>query len=381
MRILHVAESVKGGCGTYLDQLVNAQLADPSITDVHAVLPDAHLVQVPGIPEANRTLFNSRGRSLRSLYALWQATSGQIREFRPDCIHLHSTFAGAVGRIGLALRGHRPPVVYCAHGWAFDIAGSRVKRGAMALAERVLSLGCDGVIAISEYERRRGIAIGIPADCIVTVLNGIVDAPASAAPSPCELGAVRRVLFIGRLDRQKGIDVLLEALNGLGNRLALRVIGSSVVGDQAGFDAVPKGVTMLGWCDDARIRQELAWADCVIIPSRWEGFGLVALEAMRASRAVIATHVGGLPEVVDHGRTGWLVPPEDRAALRDALLTPSHAQLAAAGVAGRLRFQQLFTMERTQKALSDVYRNAIAVRESRRRFSLASRRPAHPMSR
>lgn len=380
MRILHVAESVKGGCGTYLDQLVTAQLADPAITDVRAVLPDAHVVQVPGIPEANRALFSSHGRSLRSLHALWQATIQQVAQFRPDCIHLHSTFAGAVGRIGLALSSRRPPVVYCAHGWAFDIAGSYAKRGAMALAERVLSAGCDGVIAISEYERQRGIDIGIPADRIVTVLNGIVDAPSAPATSPLEIGGARRVLFIGRLDRQKGIDILLEALKGFEDRVALRVIGSAVVGDQAEFDVMRPGVTMLGWCGDARIRQELAWADCVVIPSRWEGFGLVALEAMRASRAVIATDVGGLPEVVDHGRTGWLVPPEDHTALRDALLTPSDAQLAAAGAAGRVRFQQLFTIERTQKALSDVYRKAIATRVSGQRVSLAARRSSPTIS-
>jgi hypothetical protein len=116
VRILHVAESVKGGCGTYLNQLVRAQMSDLGIEDVHVVLPDAHLVQVPDIPERNRTAFASRGRSLRSLYSLWQATARELAHFRPDCVHLHSTFAGGVGRVGMALRRQRPAIVYCAHG-------------------------------------------------------------------------------------------------------------------------------------------------------------------------------------------------------------------------------------------------------------------------
>ena len=368
MRILHVAESVKGGCGTYINQLVHAQMADPNVESVHVVLPDAHVVQVPDIPEPNRTLFTSRGRSFASLWALWRATARVLEAFQPDCVHLHSTFAGAVGRIGMALQRNRPSIVYCAHGWAFDIAGSPIKRGAMALAERVLSHGCEGVIAISEYERNRGVAVGIAPDRIVTVLNGITDAPPA---SQHDLPALhherpadepRRVLFIGRLDRQKGIDTLLSALDGLAEKVALRIIGSAVVGDQAAFAYDRPGVTMLGWCDDRYIREQLAWADCVVIPSRWEGFGLVALEAMRAGRAVIASNVGGLPEVLDPTVTGWLVPPDDPVSLRATLLSLSDAQLTTAGAAGRRRFVQQFTIERTAKALSSVYRQAIAMR-------------------
>lgn len=360
MRILHVAESVKGGCGTYLNQVVQSQLRDARIHDVHAVLPDAHVVQVPNIPVAKRTLFTSKGRSPASLAALWRATDEALRKFEPDCVHLHSTFAGAIGRLGLVLRRQRPPMVYCAHGWAFDMAGSAAKRRVMSLAERWLSHSCEGVIAISNYERERGIAVGIAPDRIVTVMNGIVDAPPPPAP---EFGKTRRLLFIGRLDRQKGIDVLIEALRGIDVPIELRVIGSAVVGDQAGEFTRP-GVALLGWCDQERIREELAWAHCVVVPSRWEGFGLVAVEAMRAGRAVIASKVGGLAEVVDHGRTGWLVPSEDSGALRAALLAPSDAEFVAAGAAGRARFLQHFTIDRTTSGLAAVYRQAIAMRSS-----------------
>lgn len=361
MRILHVAESVKGGCGTYLNQIVRAQMADPAIDRVHAVLPQAHVMQVPDIPAASRMLFAGRERSPASLRDLWRATAEAIRVFEPDCLHLHSTFAGAIGRLGLALGRSRPSVVYCAHGWAFDMAGSPLKRAAMMLAERALAPTCEGIIAISEHERRRAITAGIAPDRIVTVLNGIVDAPPPPAPRP---GSIRRVLFIGRLDRQKGFDVLLEAIRPLAGRVALRVIGSAVVGDQMGIAVDHPDVTMLGWCDEERVRRELAWTDCVVIPSRWEGFGLVALEAMRAGRAVIASRVGGLPEVVEDGHTGWLIPPDDAAALRAMLGSLGNADLVAAGAAGRHRFLRHFTIERTAASLTAVYRQAIAMRRT-----------------
>ena len=336
-------------------------MADPAITSVHAVLPDAHLIQVPDVPERNRTLFAGGNRSARALLDLWRTTHAAVQTFEPDCIHLHSTFAGAIGRIGLALSRNRPPMVYCAHGWAFDMAGSLPKQAVLRLVERALAPACEGVIAISEYERQQAIAAGIAAERVVTVLNGIVDAPPPPPPKP---RPTRRVLFIGRLDRQKGFDILLDAVAPTTDRVSLRVIGSSVVGDQAWVATERPGVAMLGWCDEQRVRQELAWADCVVIPSRWEGFGLVALEAMRAGRAVIASNVGGLPEVVQHGETGWLVMPDDAAALRTALLSPSDSELIAAGAAGRRRFLRHFTIARTATSLSAVYRQAIAMRST-----------------
>jgi glycosyltransferase involved in cell wall biosynthesis len=361
MRILHVAESVKGGCGTYLNQIIRAQMADAAIAGVHAVLPQGHLMQVPDVPEHSLTVFKGGDRGLHALRDLWRATARAVKTFEPDCVHLHSTFAGAIGRAGLAMGKNRPSIVYCAHGWAFDMAGSAMKRRLITWAERALAPACEGIIAISDYERRRAIMAGIAPERVITVLNGIVDASPPAPPRP---GAIRRVLFIGRLDRQKGFDVLLDAVEPIAHAVSVRVIGSAVVGDQAPAADHRPGIAMLGWCDGQQIRRELAWADCVVVPSRWEGFGLVALEAMRAGRAVIASRVGGLPEVVEERCTGWLIPPNDPAALRSALLTISDADLIAAGSAGRRRFLRHFTIDRTAASLTAVYRQAVAMRRT-----------------
>lgn len=356
MKVLHVAESVKGGCGTYLNQLATHQMADPAFMDIRVIVPDAHIVQVPDIPRDKLALFDGELRSLRSFYALWKSIRAELHGFRPDIIHLHSTFSGMIGRAGLALTGARAPIIYCAHGWAFDMERSAAKNRAISLAERTLAANCEKIIAISEYERGRGIDIGISPEKITTVLNGIAVRPAAPDPSP---HMPRRILFIGRMDRQKGIDILMEALDRGATPFELRVIGSSVNRDQevAGLDR-PQ-VTRLGWCGETEINEQLAWCDVVVVPSRWEGFGLVAVEAMRAGRAVVAARVGGLPEVVADGETGLLVPPEDPAALAAAMDSLTDDRLVDMGRAGRSRFMEKFSVDRMAAKLVGIYRAAL----------------------
>ena len=352
MRVLHVAESIKGGCGTYLDELVPVQIADPTIKAVRVLVPQAHAGQLVAIPAAQIRTFPHPVRSLRALAALLGTLHEEMATFKPDVVHLHSTFAGLLGRPLLALRPKRFRVVYCAHGWAFDMRRASWKLKIMKLAERLLAPFADRIVAISDYERRSGLEAGIAPARLVTVLNGLADQdPPPALQSDGRL----RLLFVGRLDFQKGYDVLLEAVEGLGDRLDVRLVGASVVGDQAVERVLPSHVTALGWCSADKIRRELAAADLVVVPSRWEGFGLVALEAMRAGRAVLASRVGGLPEVVNDGVTGRLVAPGDASALRAALLDFDAPTTRRMGEAGRARFLAHFTIAQTAQRIRDVY--------------------------
>jgi len=98
----------------------------------------------------------------------------------------------------------------------------------------------------------------------------------------------------------------------------------------------------------------------VVVPSRWEGFGLVALEAMRSGCAVLATRVGGLPEVVDEGVTGALFAPDDSDALVHLLVSLTETRLAEMGAAGRRRFEALFHVDRVVNELDAVYREVLA---------------------
>jgi glycosyltransferase involved in cell wall biosynthesis len=106
---------------------------------------------------------------------------------------------------------------------------------------------------------------------------------------------------------------------------------------------VAENVRFLGFRSD--LPALMRTADVVVLPSRWEGFGLVLLEAMDAARPIVATRVGPVPEVVVDGVTGVLVPPDDPASLAkavvDLLRDPDRARLM--GTAGRIRLTERFT--------------------------------------
>ncbi|UAK23263.1 glycosyltransferase [Sphingomonas nostoxanthinifaciens] len=353
MRVLHVAESIKGGVGTYLNEIVPVLAARSAVDAQRVLVPSSQIGQLPAIAPDMIVPFACDGRSREALVTLARELRRTVKAFRPDVIHAHSSFAGVVVRGLLGWRPGRPRIVYCPHGWAFDMEGSARRRQIVATIERLLAPLCDRIVTISDYERRSAVAVGIADRRMTTVFNGIADL-GPPTPLRADDGGPRRLLFVGRLDRQKGFDVLLRAIATLGDRVSLRVAGTAVVGDGGAAD-LPANVTLLGWLGGPAIAAEVAAAELVVVPSRWEGFGLVAVEAMRGGRAVVASAVGGLPEVVEDGTTGRLVPVEDAAALAAALVADDAATLAAMGEAGRRRFERLFTVDRTVDGVLDVY--------------------------
>jgi len=354
MKILHVAESIRGGCGTYLNQIVPQQIEELGIDKIHVIVPDAHHSQTPDIPAHRVSFFKRPKRSLRSLFSLGREIHRQVQAFQPDIIHAHSTFAGAVVRLQFGWRKKRPAVVYCPHGWVFDVRNSGWKQRIMELAEKNMARLCDVVIAISEYEARQGLRIGIAADRMCVVLNGL----RRVAPKPVVStwpDHRLKILFVGRLDEQKGFDILVKAIEPLRQKVSLRVVGEAVLTDDSRAVSALNDVEFLGWKTESEIQGQLAVADVVVMPSRWEGFGLVAIEAMRAGKAVIASHVGGLPEVILDGETGFLVPSGDSQSLRKAILKVDTETLSRLGDNGRRRFEEKFTIEQTHSALMNLY--------------------------
>lgn len=171
------------------------------------------------------------------------------------------------------------------------------------------------------------------------------------------------VLFIGRLEPRKGADVLLDAWPAV--LAACPTAHLHVVGpDRAGLaqrltDA--QGVTWHGHADDATVARLRGQCLVQAIPSRFESFGLVALEAWAAGMAVVASHVGGLPAIV--GDAGLLVPSEDHAALAQSLiaaLEPHRAHRLA--TAGQLRLKTLFDPAQLVRSSLEAYAMASARR-------------------
>lgn len=353
MKILHVAESAQGGVGTYLAEILPDQALRYGSNHVRAIVPADHIGHLSGVDRRSLTTWRRGDRSAMAAVRLAVAIRREIATFRPSLVHAHSSLAGGVLRLMYGWSGRPFRIVYCPHGWAFDRVALAIKNRVIAHIERNLAASADRIIVISEHERAAALAIGINPARLTLVLNGIADVP-PARPARWDDERIK-VLFVGRLDQQKGFDTLLDAVEPLQDRVALRVIGKAVAGPMASPRPRRSQVEYLGWRSLAEIATEIAAADVVAIPSRWEGFGLVALEAMRAGVAVVASAVGGLREIVVDGETGRLVPPDSPERLMRALSEHDRETWHVMGAAGRARYEAMFTARRMNAELATLY--------------------------
>jgi glycosyltransferase involved in cell wall biosynthesis len=249
---------------------------------------------------------------------------GWLASWRPDIVHAHGVRAGALSAVAIALlrRAARPYLVVTVHnappdGHAAAVVHAQLERACARRADLVLCASADLLTRM----RARGAAHAEQFD---------VPAEPGAPPTAAAIAAVRRelspdgrpiVLAAGRLAAQKGLDVLIDAAAQWRDRdpRPVTVIagdGPLATGLAAQAAALADGdVRLLGPRSD--VPALLGAADVVVVPSRWEARALIVQEAMRAGRPVVATRVGGIPDLTGAG--ALLVPPGDPAALAAAV--------------------------------------------------------------
>ncbi len=264
-----------------------------------------------------------------------------LRRVRPDVLHTHLVHADLHGHVAAHAAGIRCVVSTRHNDDAFR------RRAIWRRIHRRLWSRLPGGIAVSESvaEFSRSVE-GAPADRLAVVPHGldVPDHRAERASVRAELGFASGELvvgLVGRLTRQKGFDLALEAAAGLVDEipsLRIVVIGDGplrrALADQAISLGIEKRVQFLGWQSNAP--RHMAGLDVLLVPSRWEGFGLVVLEAMSQKTLVVAAPVGALPEILTDGVTGLLATSASAESLRDRLRTaltdPSlRARVARAG--------------------------------------------------
>ena len=281
-----------------------------------------------------------------------------IRSHRPAIVHTHLVHADFLGLT--AGRLCRVPVLASTkHGFN----GFRDRRS-FGLADRSIGRLADPHIAISEGLARYLVeAEGFGAREFVVVHYGIEPA---LEPPPCDLD-VPRLLCVGRLVPIKGHDVLLRAFaqaRDVVSGLELQLAGSGEleVELRRRVDELHLGASVQFLGLVSPIEPLLEAAGIVVVPSLGEGFGMVALEAMERGRAVIASDVGGLPEIVVDGETGLIVPRADQDGLARAIveLASDLPRAAAMGQAGRQRALTVFPQKRCTEQTVAVYESALA---------------------
>jgi len=205
-------------------------------------------------------------------------------------------------------------------------------------------------------------------EAVAVIHNGVDPEPfATATPAPLGLPAgALAVGFIGRFDHRKGLLDLARAWPQVaaaapGAHLLLVGKGPAEAEARALLASAPR-VHWLGYRTD--IPELLRAMDVLAVPSHWEGFGLVAAEALAAGVPVVAADASSLPEIVEHGVHGLLVPPHDPPALAAALLrlAGDPAQRARMGAAGRARVHAEFSVERMIDQYEELLARVVAAR-------------------
>lgn len=276
----------------------------------------------------------------------------RLRSWRADVLHTHLSTASLLGSLAARLAG--VPAIATVHG----------------LNSKTCFQCADRLIAVSQAVKQHLTAQGVSPDRIRVIYNGI-DLPADVhTPQPDlrqRVAPASAVVFgtVGRLGPEKGHRYLLEAAAQLSRRAGLPPVHVLIVGqgrEEAPLRALAQRLGIGDRVTFAGFQREvwpyLAIMEVFVLPSLKEGLSLSALEAMALGKPVVASRVGGTPEVVEDGETGMLVPPSDASALAEALasLVRSPEAMERMGRAGRQRVAERFGAERMASEIEEVYR-------------------------
>jgi len=373
VHVLHVIEATIGGtrrhvvdaCRGLRARGVRVTLAasarrDPAFRDDLAALARAG-VDVRELPMVRSI---APHRDLAHTLALRSV----IAELRPDIVHTHSSKAGAVGRLaswscGIGARIHTP------HTFAFLFSAmfSPLSRALFRAVEKELARKTDRFIAVSGDEAATFAAADFIASSKVRVVGNGIDPLRFENAVASERGALGvplhapLALFVGLLNVAKGPDLALRALAlpALAN-VHLAFAGSGEMEGSLRKLAHALGVEsrahFLGWRDD--VPELLATADALLLPSRWEGMPYIVLEAMAASRPVVATPVDGARALLADGQAGRVCKssePQDIADALAAVLKLDGGARRLLGKSGQAKVRAGFTLEHMVDGLLGVY--------------------------
>lgn len=298
-----------------------------------------------------------------------------IRRLAPDIVHTHTSKAGLLGRLAARL-ARVPKVVHTAHGHVFYGHFGRLLTRLFLVIERLADRITDRQVALTRGEGADDLRLKVTRpEKLVTIHSGVDVARFAAAgeenrAARSDFGlpeAVPIVGFVGWLIPVKGPEVLLDAMGGVWANHPSAVLAYVGKGEmetelrqRVRDEGLPDRVCFLGWRND--VARVLPLFDLLVLPSRNEGMGRVLVEAMAAGLPVVASRVGGVPDLVAHGVNGLLVPPGEPPALAAAIgRILGHPDLARRmGESGRRRASR-FSLETMVEKIDALYQELIPI--------------------
>lgn len=313
-----ITRSLRGGAQSHLVSLIHSLVQQGNVnialvTDSYGFLTDALSdvrIAIFTIPSMANSI--NPVNDFTSIFRLLAI----IDRVNPDIIHAHSSKAGLLAR--LAAKIADKPIVFTAHGWGFKPNVPILRRYAVRISETFCSLLTDRIICVSEYDRNLAESYKVAKSSqLCTILNGIPDTKLTAQPENSPV----KIIMVARFDEPKQQERLVACFAKISSDSAELIL----VGDGPNLCKVQEIVKDLGLVDRVvftgdrdDVDRLLADAHIFVLLSDYEGLPISIIEAMRAGLPVIASNVGGIPEEVMDGVSGFLVTT-DRSEIVDKL--------------------------------------------------------------
>lgn len=283
---------------------------------------------------------------------------------RPDVVHFNTASRGSTYRnvlFSVFVRMFRIPYIIHLHGGGYPKFVGELSKAQMRL---ILSYfrHAESVIALTpSWSEFLATQLAVNTSRIAVIPNGTAD-PGPVLTTGAEKAATPTFVYAGRLTKAKGVPELIRGFHALPEGMNARLIligGSTDKSVSAELDKSTENIIQLGWRTNHETLTEMAAAWAVVLPSHFENMPLTVLESMSVSTAVIATRVGGIPEMIRDNVDGILIPPCDVHHLTQSMKVLCQIEAAIEyGASGRARWLQSYTSERMILAIIDQWKNA-----------------------
>ena len=247
-----------------------------------------------------------------------------LKKLKPDILYLHSSKAGAYGRIAL-LFNRKTKILYNAHGWYFNADMSQKKKKVIILIEKILALRANKIINISKSEYDSALKYKIAPERKMCVIENGIDFTKFEGCDKYREETRKRynirddeivIGVVGRLSEQKDPITTIKAFNEVykeNKNVRLMYVGSgeleNEVMEYAKENNLQHLVTITGWVDNTE--RYIPAFDIAILPSKWEGFGLAIIEYMACKKPIVASNVGGMLDIIKTEKNGFLAEVGD----------------------------------------------------------------------
>jgi glycosyltransferase involved in cell wall biosynthesis len=374
-QILHILEAVEGGTWRHLQDLVGA-LHGKGYTCSVVLSFERNAVNLDNersfLASKSMPLYEipmKRGAAPGDMTAVLKLTK-LLRRLKPDLLHAHSSKAGILGRLASKLAG--VPAVYTPHCFPFLMKDDKLSRFYGFIEKGVVKM-TSAIIVISRQELEAARSLGYPESRIHYIPNGI-ESCGLDLPEICDKGSLK-LGFFGRNGAQKGGDTFIRLVDELNRR------GVSCEGTMYGVNESERStsniehrtlnlnnepsveryetVSMCGGCPQDQVVGVMRGFDVIVMPSRWEGFPYVLLEALDAGVPLCVYNVGGIADVVEDGVSAMLTESEDFEGLLKNITKLRCAELRREIAAGGREAVKSYTLERMAESTLGVYEKTI----------------------